>query len=812
MPTPMQPTNWLALVPLIAASLVAGGDNERAERDPSERMTLATGTVVELFGDARSGAQSYSIRTADGRTSGRRVLDPTIRLRRGAFDPLVDERPASLVPGSGSARLVQFETQALEEYVDALATLGADVHRFVSRSTVVATIPSDAESSVRALAFVRWVGAYRPDERIEDGLLRAYVRDELRGSARYLIQVMRRGLADKRAVADAIRSGGGRVDALTATGFLLRAELTRAQLESIASHDAVFWIEREADVMTFTNKARIVGGANLLEQATGFTGQGVRGEIADEGIFAGHPGFQSNPLLFHGAANGDPSHGTKVMGVAFGDGTNQPAGRGILPDGQPIFTAFSNLLADRYTTTSELLGAPYRAVFQSNSWGTGPSGPSYPSLAFELDDVILQYDVVTLQSMGNGGGTTGAQQAWAKNVVSVGAVWHLDTTTLDDDFWAGAGTRGPAQDGRIKPDICFWYDKLLTANQNGLYSNFGGTSASTPLVAGHFGLFFQMWHDEVFGNVAPGASVFASRPRSATARAFVANTARAYDFAGAGHDLTRTHQDWGRPHVFDMHERGNGVLVVDETQPLVNLQSASYEVVVAPGQTELRATLVFTDPAGSSSAMMNSLNDLTLRLTSPSSVVYWGNHGLDVGNVSTAGGSANTVDTTEQVWLENPESGVWKVDVSADTIVADARLESPAIDADFGLVVGPVAPVAADIGESLPSTGGPELSFRGYLTANTAWRFELENAPPSSRAVLLLGTTQLKNALARGKLVPRPNFQIEGTTSASGTTSFPGFYAGGIPAGTRLYAQVWIHDVGGSQTYSASNALEFRVP
>ena len=78
--------------------------------------------------------------------------------------------------------------------------------------------------------------------------------------------------------------------------------------------------------------------------------------------------------------------------------------------------------------------------------------------------------------------TTSRPQAWAKNVVSGGAVQHYDTLTRDDDSWAGGSASiGPAADGRIKPDLCFFYDDTYTTYTTGTgYGEFGGTSGATP--------------------------------------------------------------------------------------------------------------------------------------------------------------------------------------------------------------------------------------------------------------------------------------------------------------------------------------------
>lgn len=88
-------------------------------------------------------------------------------------------------------------------------------------------------------------------------------------------------------------------------------------------------------------------------------------------------------------------------------------------------------------------------------------------------------------------------------------------------------------------------------------------------------------------------------------------------------------------------------------------------------------TLVYIDPAGSPSATKHRINDLTLKVTSPSGVVYWGNNGLEAGNVSTPGGTANDLDTVENVFIVSPEGGVWTVEVIAAEINQTATRARP---------------------------------------------------------------------------------------------------------------------------------------
>ena len=56
---------------------------------------------------------------------------------------------------------------------------------------------------------------------------------------------------------------------------------------------------------------------------------------------------------------------------------------------------------------------------------------------------------------------------------------------------------------------------------------------------GHLGLVIEMFTDGIFGNELkhPVKERFLNRPHASTAKAFLLNSARQYEFQGAGHDL-----------------------------------------------------------------------------------------------------------------------------------------------------------------------------------------------------------------------------------------------------------------------------------
>jgi serine protease AprX len=652
---------------------------------------LATAGCVFLVTSAGAMAQQargLAVRAAEG---------ASLRLRYATFDPLVGEPAlpdglAAAEPGDGvDAFIIQLAEVALDDHREALRDAGIAIYKYLPDRAFLVHANAAEIAAVSRLPFVRWTGAYHPAYRIEPALLAALADPERGlGPTRVNIQVFERGARHKEIVAARVGAIGGIVDRLTPNGFIIEATLDGTQLADIARLPEVMWIDRWSAFETDMNIARAIGGADIVETA-GYTGAGVRGEICDTNLYDAHVDFQAIRPIFHGSRGGSDDHGTGTYGIVFGDGTGQAIARGMIPDAQGIFADF-DFLSDRYAHTAELVQAPYEAVFQSNSWGSGLT-TEYNSISAEMDDIILLNDFVITQSQSNAGSRDSRPQAWAKNVVSVGGINHQNTADRADDFWGGASI-GPAADGRVKPDLSHFYENIWTTDdaQSG-YRNFGGTSGATPIVAGHFGLFFQMWADGIFGNpVDTNGTVFDNRPHFTTAKAMLINHAYQYAFSGTNHNLTRTHQGWGMPDIGRLHAMRDSTFIVNEDVALQATEMQTYFLEVPAGQSEFRATLVYADPAGTTSSNLHRINDLSLKATSPSGTVYWGNNGLLAGNYSTAAGSANTIDTVESVLLQNPVAGLWRIDVIASEVNEDQHLETPETDADFALVVSGVIP------------------------------------------------------------------------------------------------------------------------
>ncbi|MFQ5870007.1 MAG: S8 family serine peptidase, partial [Candidatus Zixiibacteriota bacterium] len=653
-------------------------------------------------------------------------------LRYARFDPLEwvpTVAPVLAADTDVHLFIVQFFTQPVEEFERDISALGGTVRHYVAQLAYLVEMSEAVRTQVQALPYVRWVGPYQPAYRLEEFMLENLDRaEQAYPLQRYNIMVL--APDQKNTVASRIAALGGIVNRADAGKRLLEATLTPEQLFAVVRWDEVLFVDRWSPYETDMNIAREIGGADFIETVAGYAGAGVRGEVYDNGFNFIHQDFASRPLIRHGMA-GTNYHGASTSGICFGDGTGQPLARGMLPKGQGIVADYNYTPMTgpaRYTHTGELVQAPYYAVFQTASVGSYRT-TQYTNISADTDEALFDFDIVHCQSQSNAGDQMSRPQAWAKNIISGGGVYHYNTLSKSDDCWCRGASIGPASDGRIKPTFTHFYDWVYTTYCclfNSYTTTMGGTSAATPIICGHVGLFFQMWAEGIFGNqVDPRGTVFDNRSHMTTAKAMLVNTASQYPFTGPSHDKTRMHQGWGMPDLERLYTLREKIYVIDETDVLLPFEVGQHSVEVEAGEPELKVTMTYADPPGNPAVQsQHRINDLTLKVISPSNTVYYGNNGLLDGVWSTPGGDPDTKNTVECVFIENPEPGEWTVEVHADEVVQDSHVESPELDADYALVVSGVIPRILSI-ELVPDNPpvvvpqGGSFGYTGTLTNNT---------------------------------------------------------------------------------------------
>ncbi|MEC8653660.1 MAG: S8 family serine peptidase [Planctomycetota bacterium] len=647
-----------------------------------------------------------------------------ILIRYGSFDPIQSVPSVSealQTANEGHLWIVQFTSTPTQRDRDAIAALGGERIGYLPKDAYVFRMDAAAAASARQVETVRWVGSYEVAYRIDPVLLERGA--HLRGaSARYNIVVANKH-SDKPTLAAKIARIGGRVEDLHAGSVLIDATLTGPQLLQVAGFDEVLWVDLWSAPEEDMDNARIQGGGDYIEGQAGYTGTGVNLHIY-EGIEATHPDFTGGAQNVQ-SGGGAEDHGHCTAGIVFGNGTSNPAVRGMAPDAGKFYTNYNSASVSRWQVFDDLANI-HSVSLSTASWGDSLT-TQYNSVSMESDDIVFDHDITWTQSQSNSGNRSSRPQAWAKNLLSVGAVNHGDDADPTNDSWAaGNASIGPASDGRFKPTLCAYYDDIGTSDLTGSAgfasgnwtSGFGGTSGATPIVAGHCGLAIQMFTDESgtsgfgkFGNAlrAPGGSVFDNRPHAPTLKALMITTAAQYSFDASSTDNLREHQGWGFPDLKELWDRRDVTFIVDEESVLTQGEADTYKVTVAAGEPSLKICLNWSEPGANPTASQQAINDLSIRVAAPDGTLYIGNVGLDEEMWSVAGNdNFDTVNTIENVFVENPIAGDWFIEVVATAVVEDNHVETPAIDCDYALVV------VGGVGQAAPGGVFADLEKIGF--------------------------------------------------------------------------------------------------
>lgn len=644
------------------------------------------------------------------------TADRRIMLRYGKFDPLMSlpEVPGTLRSAADTQLwIVQFHGSPTDLDRAAVKESGGRIVGALPYDAQIVRMTAATATAVSVMAKVRWVGPYEPAYRLEAELLTEHLSGAEVPVREYNI-VMADKRTEKKALEGKILAIGGKVVHRQLESLLFTVELTGAQLLMAARFDEVLYIDRKTEDGVDMNNARIQGGANYIETQAGYAGQGVIGHIY-EGCEATHPDF--TPAMTNVLSGGEAQrHGHCTAGIVFGDGFSAASARGMAPEAVGFYTNYSTVTGSSRNAVIDQLVNTNHVMFTTASWGAAQTA-AYTSVSADADDIVFDHRIPWTNSMSNLGNTSVRPQAWAKNVISVGGVQHFNNSNAGDDSWlAGNGSIGPAQDGRNKPDLAAYYDSVWTSDLSAGVNNgegdsftggyntaagvagqsttgFSGTSSATPIVAGHNALAIQMYTDGIFNNPLPASATqgnrFVNRPLAQTLKALQIVAANMYTPTATNN--RREHVGWGFPSLANMYDRRNSMFLVPEDAPITQGATHSYKVSVLSGETALKICMTYLDPAGNPAAAIDRINDLTLRVIAPNgSTSYWGNVGLmgaGQANVSSTGGAANTVDTVECVFVNNPTPGDWTIQITAPTIAQDAHVATGATDATYALVV-----------------------------------------------------------------------------------------------------------------------------
>jgi subtilisin family serine protease len=699
---------------------------------------------------------------------------------------------ASQAPASGLF-LIQLDGALTPAWQAELRSLGVELLKYVPDDAFITKFNNVPPGKVRALSYVRWLGPYRSDHKIHPRLA-ATARAKPQTNMVVAISVLISPQATPAEIAE-VRSLFSTVvhESRLRQGTVLRGALPPGSLDALAESNSVLWIERAPRrKLVDEAAAKLVGGDDgktatpTVTQQLGFGGAGVTVCVADTGLDTGntntmHPDLKGRVTGFqyYGTNITDGSdgygHGTHCAGIAAGNaatGETDPDsgafyGLGVASDAnlfiERIFDDDANE-ADPFPSDSMLTGDAVRhgAVIGSNSWGNDVQG-EYDTDAAQFDELVRDADPSTpgdqpyiLEfSSGNAGPDTQTvgSPATGKNVIATGASENVPGTLAETyglyadgaDTMADFSSRGPCEDGRIKPDLVApgtWIASAASSAApdeasiawtaiDGYYVYMGGTSMSGPHAAGAAAVFVQ-YYKSTHTNTTPSPALV---------KAALINSANELDELNGGPGpIPNNDEGWGRITLTNIIFTNIATAsryyeYVDQTTLLTNGEVYVHHTLVQNSDQPLKITLAYTDVAGFPGAIPALVNDLDLEVAGPDGTLYRGNQ-FAGGDSAPNAPSPDNLNNVEAVHLTQPAPGDYLVRVRARHVVQDARLDTAAIDQDFALVI------SGDIAR--PGKGSVLLDRTAYSAPDVIQVVVFDPARTASNtvSVLLKSTTE----------------------------------------------------------------------
>lgn len=629
-----------------------------------------------------------------------------INMKSMRFDPLISEPEIDTALSYDVPKgyyLVQCIAPTMSSWVLDIQNLGGKILGYIPEFTYLVSMDSVTSEKVSKLPFIRWIGIYHPAYKIQEDLLKKSSELELN------VVIFRDKIENFDLVREELIKIGGTITREEPESSIIGVKIEPSKISEIANIPQVEWMDEYTYPVALMNNVREFTQAVLL-YPDGFNGTGIVGEVKDNGIDQSHPDFVGQLIGTDGSPI-DGAHGTACFGIVFSSGANDQNAMGMIPGGEGVFCDWG---VGRKQSISNLINN-WDGVFQSNSWSmVGQNDGTYNSNSRNNDEAVFEYDITMLYAAGNSNDgvypSSISTDAAAKNIITVGAVYHYNDQNKNNDQWVNWGpgatpSQGPASDGRIKPDLAGVFDWIYSTDstvytydtgQKGYndnsdyYNNFGGTSGATPIVAGASGLVYQMYKENYFGNNPLG-----TLPHAATIKAIMIADAYQYEFVQAN----RFQQGWGLVDVGNIYDVGKSHFIVDQESNLQTGQMVNYNLAPMFGNP-MKISLVWTDVPGTTSSSQHLVNNLDLKVTDPDGVVYWGNYGLDNSKWSSSGGSADSLNNVENVFIENPKPGNWTIEVIAVNVPMDGDTNTPEIDQHFSLVASNVVQFLHDLGVS----------------------------------------------------------------------------------------------------------------
>ncbi len=428
-------------------------------------------------------------------------------------------------------------------------------------------------------------------------------------------------------------------------------------LEDLANLPYVKWVELiVAPSIPDDLRGRSLHRASALDTQTGagrnYTGVGVGVMVRDDGIVGPHIDFQGRIDNSQASGSGQ-SHGDGVGGIMAGAGNLDPLMRGMAAGSDVYVVNYVATFLDPATVNY----INSETVQITNSSYSNGCNAGYTSITQTVDTQTNSLpNLLHVFSAGNSNNNDcgyGAGSQWGnitgghkqgKNVIATANVFFNGNLV-------NSSSRGPAHDGRIKPDIAANGQNQNSTNENNTYQSFGGTSGAAPGIAGIAAQLYQIYAENNGGDLPPSPLI----------KATLLNTAN--DYGNVGPDFKF---GWGIVNALRA-----GILIEDGrylSDDVSQGNSNTHNINVPAGTAQVRFMVYWSDPAASPGSSPALVNDLDLLVTDPSSGVHepWVlDHTPDPVALNTpATQGPDHLNNMEQVLINDPDAGNYEIEIT----------------------------------------------------------------------------------------------------------------------------------------------------
>lgn len=697
--------------------------------------------------------------------------------------------------------VVQFGGDAPPGWRGVVEAAGGILRGYVPNNAWLVELDPGARAAVATLPFVAAMEPYAPADKIHPFVAHLAATREPAARVPLAIQTFEPTDAARLAERIRRDGGAVETVAAGRRWGTVRATVPLRLVAGLSRLGGVQWIEEDARPRFYNDLAAAAAHLNATNAwgRWGLTGAGQVAGHADTGLDIGstngiHPDFRGRVLaVFARARSNDWSdadgHGTHTAGSLVGDGAMSGGRyRGIAHGAGLVHQSVGRAdggLTGLGTNLNDLFFQAYDAGarIHSDSWGSDVAG-DYTTRSREADEFAWDHpEHLAVFAAGNAGsdgdtngvidtGTIGAP-ATAKNVLAVGATendrppgsggyssyeygtgsWLPDypVNPIRDDWvsWsattnpyaqgmAAFSSRGPAADGRIKPDVVAPGTDIVSCRSRIASNGFawgvapestnyvfnGGTSMSTPLAAGA-AVLMRQYAVERAGLANPSAAMLKAMlvggARSLAPGQYGTNATQEIPFASPN-----MVEGWGQIDIEGaVYPDGRLVRLFDGVAPGQDETNTLVVTVAEAGRT-LDVALTWTDFPATAGAGATLVDDFDLEVVDPTGAVRFAN----------GGSGPDRTNTVETVRLPAASAGVYEI-----RIVGASVPEPGAVAAVYvrGAIEGPpqIHHVPADLrpGGAGDFTIEAAIQSLGPLTNGEARLYWSTNDPPASWAV-----------------------------------------------------------------------------